>query len=374
MAKRSYRCRKKIRENIMIKKMVFVISALRGGGAEKFVLNLYKAMEKYQGYECHIVSIEKAVEHNIEGYRVHFVSDFCNISKKGIRRLWYKKNVAQAIDCFVKDNIDANALVLSNMLLADKIMSESKLNVFHVIHSPYNDVFLNGVSNIKKLLIKRKVNSWYKNHPLVFVSEHSKESFELSFNINKESYVIHNPVNVEVDDTDSIDIAGDYLVHVGRFNREKRHDRLIDIFSKIKDTKVKLLLIGDGKLKAIIRADVEKRGLKDRVVFVGFKNNPYQYIKKSKGLLLTSDFEGLSMVLLEAIVLSIPVLSTDCSEAIRNVVINNESSLVPLDDTNLFAKKIDELLISPEKFISKENEIFQPKFVAQQYHNLFKRQ
>ena len=40
--------------------MVFVISALRGGGAEKFVLNLYKAMEKYQGYECHIVAIEKA--------------------------------------------------------------------------------------------------------------------------------------------------------------------------------------------------------------------------------------------------------------------------------------------------------------------------
>ena len=354
--------------------MVFVISALRGGGAEKFVLNLYKSMEKYQGYECHIVSIEKAVDHNIAGYRVHFVSDFCNVYKKGIRRLWYKKNVAQAVDRFVKDNIDADALVLSNMLLADKIMSESKLNVFHVIHSPYNDVFLNGVSNIKKLLIKRKVNSWYKNHPLVFVSEHAKDSFELSFNINKKSYVIHNPVNVEIDKADSIDIAGDYLVHVGRFNREKRHDRLIDIFSKIKDTKVKLLLIGDGKLQPIIRADVEKRGLKDRVVFVGFKNNPYQYIKKSKGLLLTSDFEGLSMVLLEAIDLGVPVLSTDCSQAIRNVVIDNESSLVPLDDTNLFANKIDELLISPERFISKENEIFQPRFVAQQYHNLFKRQ
>lgn len=358
----------------MTRKVVFVISALRGGGAEKFVLNLYKAMEKYQGCECHIVSVEKLVEHDIDGYRVHFVSDFCNVSKKGLRRLWYKKNVARAVDRFVKDNIDADALVLSNMLLSDKIMSKSRLNVFHVIHSPYNDVFLNGVSNIKKVLIKRKVNSWYKNHPLVFVSEHAKDSFELSFNICKASYVIHNPINVEIDCSDSINIIGDYIVHVGRFNREKRHDRLIDIFSQVKNTKVKLLLIGDGKLQSIIKADVERRGLKDRVVFVGFKSNPYQYIKKSKGLLLTSDFEGLSMVLLEAINLGVPVLSTDCSSAIRSVVINNESSLVPLDDTNLFSEKIDELLVSPERFISKENEIFQPRFVAQQYHNLFKRQ
>ncbi|MDN3632416.1 glycosyltransferase [Vibrio lentus] len=358
----------------MIKKMVFVISALRGGGAEKFVLNLYKAMEKYQGYECHIVSIEKAVDHKISGYRVHFVSDFCNVSKKGIRRLWYKKNVASAIDKFVKDNISKDALILSNMLLADKIMSESKLKTFHVIHSPYNDVFLHGVSKIKKALIKRKVNGWYQNHPLIFVSEHAKDSFDLSFNICKESYVIHNPVNVVIDSSDNLDITDDYIIHVGRFNREKRHDRLIEIFSKIKDTKVKLLLIGDGKLKSAIEADVERRGLKDRVVFYGFKCNPYQYIRKSKGLLLTSDFEGLSMVLLEAISLGVPVLSTDCSQAIRNVVIDNESSLVPLDDTNLFAKKVDELLISPERFISKENEIFHPKFVAQQYHSLFKRQ
>ncbi|MEZ8585533.1 glycosyltransferase [Vibrio cyclitrophicus] len=356
----------------MIKKMVFVISALRGGGAEKFVLNLYKAMEKYQGYECHIVAIEKAVEHDIDGYRVHFVSDFCNVSKKGLRRLWYKKSVAQSIDDYIKTGIGENVLILSNMLLADKIMSQSQLHVYHVIHSPYNDAFLRGKSFVKKLQIRRKISNWYKNHPLVFVSEHVKSSFECVVKNHKSSCVIPNPVNVDIDNKDVPKISGDYLVHVGRFNREKRHDRLIEIFNNVKDSKVKLLLIGDGKLKTSIKSDVEKKGLGDRVIFMGFKSNPYRYIKESKGLLLTSDFEGLSMVLLEAIYLKVPVLTTDCSKAIRSVVINNQTSLVPIDDIDLFSKKIDELLIEPDKFLSEENEIFHPRFVAQQYNKLAK--
>ncbi|MBY5947156.1 glycosyltransferase [Photobacterium rosenbergii] len=357
----------------MKRKAVLVVSALRGGGAEKFVLNLYKALEKYENFECHIIAIEKAVEHDIEGLRVHFASDICNVSKKGWRRLFYKKNVARAIDEFVIANIGDDALVLSNMLLADKIMSQSELNVYHVIHSPYSDVFLVGKSPLERKIIKNKVSRWYNNHPLVFVSDYAKKSFESAFNIKKFSHVIHNPVSINPHDIkEDIDSYGDYIVHVGRFNREKRHDRLIEIFSKVKNTKAKLLLIGDGKLKSNIENDVNERGLNDKVVFVGFKSNPYNYIKNAKGLILTSDFEGLSMVLLEAIKLGVPVLSTDCSEAIRDVVISNKNSLVPIDDIDLFAEKIDNLLISPDNYISEDKEIFQPEFVAKEYCNLLK--
>jgi glycosyltransferase involved in cell wall biosynthesis len=352
--------------------MVFVISALRGGGAEKFVLNLYKAMEKYQGYECHIVAIEKAVEHDIDGCRVHFVSDFCNVSKKGLRRLSYKKNVAKSIDKYISQNISKDALVLSNMLLADKIMSESTLRVHHVIHSSYHSAFLLGKGWLKKKQIKRKINATYKNHPLIFVSEASKCEYESSFESKFSNTVIYNPTELEelenlADEPVDVDSLGDYLVHIGRFNRAKRHDRLIDAFSKMTNTSVKLVLLGNGGLLEKAQQQVKALGLEDRVIFKGFLANPYPYLKHSKGLVLTSDFEGLPTVLIEAIALEKPILTTDCSGGVSEIIGGNKAVI---SRKSKLADNMDEILNNRERYIIPLNGKFSAKCIAGIYHQL----
>ncbi|CAH6807088.1 Glycosyl transferase [Vibrio chagasii] len=356
----------------MIKKMVFVISALRGGGAEKFVLNLYKAMEKYQGYECHIVSIEKAVEHDVAGYRVHFVSDFCNVSKKGLRRLSYKKNVAKAIDTYVSKEISKDALVLSNMLLADKIMSESTLRVNHVIHSSYHSAFLLGKGWLKKKQIKRKINATYKNHPLIFVSEASKCEYESSFESKFSNTVIYNPTELEelehlADEPVDVDSLGDYLVHIGRFNRAKRHDRLIDAFSKITNTSVKLVLLGNGGLLEKAQQQVKALGLEDRVIFKGFLANPYPYLKHSKGLILTSDFEGLPTVLIEAIALGKTILTTNCSGGINEIV--GDSLYVVSKECDL-PENMEQMLSDCRRYTVPFDHKFSAMRVADAYHKI----
>lgn len=360
----------------MKKKAVLVVSALRGGGAEKFVLNLYKALEKYENYECHILAIEKAVEHDITGFRVHFASDICNVSKKGWRRLFYKKNVAKAIDDFVRDNIGGDALVLSNMLLADKIMSYSKLSVFHVIHNSYSTSLLKGKNKLNKLRVILKTNNIYRNHPLVFVSEASKESYFECFKSDKTNHVIYNPINQgeivslsnKIDHGSNID--GDYIIHVGRFNRAKRHDRLISIFSEIKNKKIKLALLGDGELKPQILNKVRELNLEDRVVFLGFKDNPYPYIKNAKALVLTSDFEGLPTVLLEAMALHVPVISMKCPGGIDEIIDAETQSICPYGDDGAFATKIDNALDVPDNYLSLVRECFYPEQVAKKYSNL----
>jgi len=70
---------------------------------------------------------------------------------------------------------------------------------------------------------------------------------------------------------------------------------------------IKLVLIVEGKPEKNIRAQVEELGLLERVIFIGFKKNPYPYIKQAKGLVLTSDFEGLPTMIPEAISLDAPL-------------------------------------------------------------------
>lgn len=357
-----------------MKKMVFVISALRGGGAEKFVLNLYKAMEKYQGYECHIVSIEKAVEHNVDGYRVHFVSDFCNVSKKGLRRLIYKKNVAKAVDDYICKNISKDAFILSNMLLSDKIMSESKLKVHHVIHNSYKTAFLSGKGFLKKIKIKNNINRLYRNHPLVFVSQAAEIEYNEEFYSPFNNHVIYNPTELSdlqiLSNSKIENLEASYLIHIGRFNRQKRHDRLIKAFSRIENKDIKLLLIGNGKLKPESEKLVRDLGIEDRVIFKGFIENPYPYLRKSKGLVLTSDFEGLPTVLIEAIALNTPIITTDCSGGIREIVGDNENVISSCNDIGELSKMMDNMILEPNKYQCLFPHKLKAKEVTLQYHSL----
>lgn len=358
----------------MKKKAVLVVSALRGGGAEKFVLNLYQALEKHQNYECHIIAIEKSVEYNIDGFRVHFASDICNVSKKGWRRLFYKKKVSKAIDNFILKNIDSSALILSNMLLSDKIMSYSKLNVFHVIHNSYTTSLLQGKNLLNRLRVIIKTNNLYKNHPLVFVSNAAKESYLKSFKTTKKSCVIYNPINVkdiqELSGCYDVDIGSPYIIHIGRFNRAKRHDRLINIFKDLNNKDISLVLLGDGELKEGIKKKVHYNHLENRVLFLGFKSNPYPYLKKAKALVLTSDFEGLPTVLLEALSLNVPVISMECPGGISEIIRGNSKSLCPLGDDKLFSNKIDDVINNPIDYTSDVHECFLPNNVAEKYSQL----
>lgn len=359
-----------------MKTIVLIVSALRGGGAEKFVLNLYSAMEKYQGYKCHIVSIEKDCQHDVRGYRVHYLDDFCKISRKGmINRLIYRKKAASAIDKYIRNEIGGNPLILSNMLLSDKIMSHSNMRVYHVIHNSYSTAFLSGRSGIAKLRIKKKINDIYKNHPLIFVSEAARDEFLSSFKTKFDSKVIYNPTEVErlltLSQAYTNDVPKeDYIIHIGRFNRQKRHDRLIDAFYAIEDKKVKLLLLGDGPLEPLLKEQVSNYGLESRIIFGGFVENPYPYLVNSRALILSSDFEGLPTVLIEAIALKTPVVTTNCKGGIQEIVTDNKRVLVDSNSVSHLAKKIDDALVAPEGYICSFPDKFSSNVVSSKYHRL----
>jgi len=89
-----------------------------------------------------------------------------------------------------------------------------------------------------------------------------------------------------------------YIVHVGRAAKAKRHDVLFAAL-KLLESPIKLVCLTGNTKK--LRKLSEKMGISERVILPGFTTNPYPWIKNAELLALSSDFEGLPTVLIEAI-------------------------------------------------------------------------
>lgn len=132
------------------------------------------------------------------------------------------------------------------------------------------------------------------------------------------------------------------IISVGRLARQKNPELLIEAFALISNsTNANLLIVGEGYLRNDLEILSIKLGLKDRVKFYGFSNYPYDLIFDSDLLVLTSDFEGLPTVLIEALYCGLSIVSTDCPSGPREILMNGKyGSLVPMGDKVELAKAI----------------------------------
>jgi len=103
-----------------------------------------------------------------------------------------------------------------------------------------------------------------------------------------------------------------WFATVGRLSPEKNHARLIRAFARVRahDPRARLLIIGGGPLRAELEALARSLGVADDVVFAGAVPNPATLLAGTDCFVLSSDYEGMPMVLLEAAVLGMPIIST----------------------------------------------------------------
>jgi glycosyltransferase involved in cell wall biosynthesis len=103
------------------------------------------------------------------------------------------------------------------------------------------------------------------------------------------------------------------IINVGRLIEQKDQQTLIQAFAKVRSNRrCRLVILGEGEKRETLAALAHKLGVGSDVLMPGFIANPYSWMRKSAVFVLSSKFEGLPTVLIEAMQCGVPVISADC--------------------------------------------------------------
>ncbi|MBL0693204.1 glycosyltransferase [Comamonas sp. JC664] len=130
------------------------------------------------------------------------------------------------------------------------------------------------------------------------------------------------------------------IIAVGRLEHQKAFDVLIRGHALMRQAGVDhhLLILGEGSLEGELKALVASLGVEDSVFLPGFTPNPHALMRRAAAFVLSSRFEGLPMVLLEALALGCPVVSTDCPSGPAEVLEHGQHGvLVPMEQPRALA-------------------------------------
>jgi glycosyltransferase involved in cell wall biosynthesis len=138
------------------------------------------------------------------------------------------------------------------------------------------------------------------------------------------------------------------LVSVGRLVEQKGFDVLVKAFARVSDGRdCRLIIVGDGPLRAELQTLADELGIGSQVDLVGVQDNPYKFVSRADLFVLSSRWEGLGNVLIEALACGCPVVATDChygpSEILRGGAYGR---LAPVDDPDALASCILDALES----------------------------
>ena len=142
-----------------------------------------------------------------------------------------------------------------------------------------------------------------------------------------------------------------YLLAVGRLEYQKGFDLLLRAYAELKpEVQHRLVLVGEGKEKARLRALVKELGLEADVVMPGFQENPYAWMKGAAVFVSSSRYEGFCRVIAEALAVGTPVVATDCPSGPAEVLQGQQYGvLVPTEDPDALAEGIRSLLCDPAR-------------------------
>lgn len=237
------------------------------------------------------------------------------------------------------------ALILS--AISDKLRSKTigwQHNSFQAYFRNKNKYYWN-----LDILFKKNLQKLGK---YILLNEYDSNELNLEFGVN--STYIYNPKSFN--SLKKCDMKKKRFISVGRFCYAKGFDILIKaikIFHE-KNDEWKFYIVGEGEMKSKIIEMIKKYKLEDYVILPGFTNNIKKYYLDSSVCILSSRWEGMPMVILEALEMGCPVISNNIT-AIKPLVSNNiEGLIVDIDETG---KKLSEKMLEVATSIDKRNKL-----------------
>ncbi|WP_277811577.1 glycosyltransferase [Chromohalobacter canadensis] len=166
--------------------------------------------------------------------------------------------------------------------------------------------------------------------------------------------VVYNPINSNLPRLCEVPVEHPWLVEgeppvivaAGRLAVQKDFATLVEAFAMVRQThRARLVILGEGELRATLEARIAELGIGDDVALPGFVDNPYPWMRKASLFVLSSAWEGFCNVLAEAMACGTPVVSTNCPSGSAEILEDGKwGRLVPVGDASALARAISETL------------------------------
>ncbi len=154
------------------------------------------------------------------------------------------------------------------------------------------------------------------------------------------------------------------IVTLARMMPQKRLDRMLMVFARIACRDARLTIVGDGPERAALERLAARLGIADRVEMPGFADDVLDTLRCADLFLLTSDYEGLPAVILEALACNVPVVTTDCFDGARALLEGaSRCAIVAREDIGALARASDWAL-STEQTPVRLRELARPYSIA----------
>lgn len=312
-------------------KVLFVIGVMGNGGAERVIANLSNEFVAY-GWEIEILTIYGSKQdYELDG-RVSVRNIICKCPVRVLRPFERFATIRRYIgegepDVVVSFLADVNIHVILSMLGLKKKLVVSERN------DPQRDP-------------KQKWMRWLRDRlygrvdGIVFQTGDAQAYFNKFLKKEIITEIISNPIKDKLPiynkDTDSNE-----FITACRLNTQKNLPLMIDAFKILvaKGLDVQLSIYGEGPERKSLEAYIKTLGLDDRVFLYGFTNEIHNKMKNAACFVISSDYEGISNSMLEALAIGTPVVATDCPVGGARMYITDNVSgrLVPCGDVDSLA-------------------------------------
>ena len=328
------------------------------------VINSAYSMNRYdKKFDCYII--------NFFGEFERYNSIILNKKIKLIN--YFNKSIINYLPKYgkIKSRFSFFVIFLMSFFPLKKLISERKPDyiVIHLITSlplillmlfNFETKFILRISGLPKLTLFRKFiwrNALKKIHlvtcPTLKTQEYilkqnlvSKDKIELLYDPVVNVREIQKKRNEKL----SIPIQDDYYCAIGRLTKQKNFMFLCKAFKKIinKYPNIRLLIIGEGEQKKILTHYIKKNNLEKNIFLIGFLDNIFYILSRSKGFILSSLWEDPGFVLVEAAFCKVPIISSDCDNGPKELIKDNINGIL------FKSNNIENFLIKFDEFIKLE--------------------
>lgn len=343
-------------------KVLFFIESLAGGGAEKVLTTLIQHIDhsRFDVSLC-VISGGGKYEQEVKSVAHYYPVLDSPDSYHGLMKLWYLLKyhliydwlpMAWVYRLFIPKGADVEVAFVEGF--ATKLMAASSnrkakkiawvhidLHKFHWTRS----VFRSDIEEAKAY------NSF--DH-IVAVSKTAEEAMSKEFQLSAPVCTVYNPIDADEIirmSKEPLDIPHRdciRLVSVGRLNKQKAYDRLLRIIRRLKEDGMacELWLLGEGDDRLMLEQYIQEKSLTDDVKLLGFHANPYKYLAQCDLFVCSSISEGFSTAITEALILGLPVVSTEVS-GVREQLTNG-CGIITENDEDALCQGLRSVLDLPE--------------------------